>query len=161
MASAVLLSSFDVNDIAPEALLFQTGYLTIAEEETRGRRTRHRLGHPNREVREGLNECLLRHLMRDASRQAARLNRVDVGLMLDATFCLWTPPAIGPLCQAIRPNPRTPAVGRLTSSTVHLGPTEDYRAVLRSRRAFVMTETELALMAALASIGERRTPSTG
>ncbi len=26
-----LLSSFDVDEIAPEALLFQTGYLTIAE----------------------------------------------------------------------------------------------------------------------------------
>ncbi len=26
-----LLSAFDVNDIAPEALLFQTGYLTITE----------------------------------------------------------------------------------------------------------------------------------
>ena len=28
-ASEALLSAFDVEDIAPEALLFQTGYLTI------------------------------------------------------------------------------------------------------------------------------------
>ena len=76
MASATLLSSFDVDDIAPEALLFQTGYLTISEEEIRDGRTRYRLGYPNREVREGLNECLLRHLVRDASRQEANSGRL-------------------------------------------------------------------------------------
>lgn len=33
MASADLLSTFDLDDIATEALLFQTGYLTTTGEE--------------------------------------------------------------------------------------------------------------------------------
>ncbi len=44
--------------IAPEALLFQTGYLTIAGEERHGRWL-YRLGYPNLEVRQSLNERLL------------------------------------------------------------------------------------------------------
>ena len=71
-----LLSTFDVDDIAPEALLFQTGYLTIHEEEDLGGRTRYRLGYPNREVRQSLNESLLHRLAdnpSDARRQGDRL----------------------------------------------------------------------------------------
>jgi len=37
----------------------------------------------------------------------------------------------------------------------------DYSSTFRSRRAFVMTETELKLIAALAIIGLRRTPKNG
>ena len=66
-----LLSTFDVDHIAVEALLFQTGYLTIAGEMNRGGRVRYRLGYPNREVYQSLNEHLLRHLVQDASRQTA------------------------------------------------------------------------------------------
>ncbi len=58
-----LLSTFDVDDIATEALLFQTGYLTIRGEERRGGKKYYRLGYPNREVRQSLNENLLRHLL--------------------------------------------------------------------------------------------------
>ena len=58
-----LLSAFDVDDIATEALLFQTGYLTILGAEPRGGKTYYRLGYPNREVRQSLNENLLRHLL--------------------------------------------------------------------------------------------------
>ena len=57
-----LLSTFDVDDIATEALLFQTGYLTIRNEEPRGGKMYYRLGYPNREVRQSLNENLLRHI---------------------------------------------------------------------------------------------------
>ena len=64
-----LLSSFDVDDIATEALLFQTGYLTIVEEEDLGGKALYRLGYPNREVRQSLNETLLAYLVRDGSRQ--------------------------------------------------------------------------------------------
>ena len=56
IASTRLLSTFDVGDIATEALLFQTGYLTIVGEERLGGRNRYRLGYPNREVRQSLNE---------------------------------------------------------------------------------------------------------
>ena len=59
-ASAALLSAFDIDAVAPEALLFQTGYLTIAaEEKVPDGPPRFRLGYPNREVRQALNESLL------------------------------------------------------------------------------------------------------
>ena len=63
-----LLSAFDVDDIATEALLFQTGYLTITAEENLGGNLLYRLGYPNREVRqEPSNESLLRYLVKDAT----------------------------------------------------------------------------------------------
>ena len=65
VATDELVSRFDVNDIATEALLFQTGYLTIVGERRRGERGLYELGYPNREVRESLNGSLLRHLTRD------------------------------------------------------------------------------------------------
>ena len=58
-----LLSAFDVDRLEPEALLFQTGYLTIRDVERRGHRTRYRLGYPNLEVRQSLNQSLLDHLL--------------------------------------------------------------------------------------------------
>ena len=64
-----LLSKFDVGDIATEALLFQTGYLTIAEERKLGGKTLYRLGYPNQEVKQSLNEHLLRAMGPDPSRQ--------------------------------------------------------------------------------------------
>ena len=62
LGSSDLLSAFDVDHIATEALLFQTGYLTIRRTERRGTRTFYRLGYPNLEVRQSLNESLLKHL---------------------------------------------------------------------------------------------------
>ena len=76
MGSADLLSTFDVDDIAPEALLFQTGYLTIRDEEDLGGEPLYRLGYPNREVRQSLNRSLLRYLVRDSSRQMANTVRL-------------------------------------------------------------------------------------
>ena len=55
-----LLSTFDVEEMAPEALLFQTGYLTIVDEKDEGDGPVYRLGYPNREVRQSLNRQLLR-----------------------------------------------------------------------------------------------------
>ena len=69
VGSAQLLGTFDVDAITPEALLFQTGYLTIRETESRGGRTRYRLGYPNREVFQSLNESLLAYLTRDPHRE--------------------------------------------------------------------------------------------
>ena len=56
-----LLSSFDVEQIAPEALLFQTGYLTIhaATPATSEDDPIYTLGYPNREVETSLNRALL------------------------------------------------------------------------------------------------------
>ena len=64
-----LLSTFDVGDIATEALLFQTGYHTMLDREDRCGKHFYRLDHPNREVRESLNTSLLGYLVRDRSRQ--------------------------------------------------------------------------------------------
>ena len=82
LGSAGLLSTFDVDDIATEALLFQTGYLTITAEEDLGGKPVYRLGYPNREVRQSLNESLLRYLVKDSSRQMA--NSVRLYRLLEA-----------------------------------------------------------------------------
>ena len=63
LASDGLLSTFDVGNIAPEALLFQAGYLTVLNREDRGGRVRYRLGYPNLEVRASLNRALLDDLL--------------------------------------------------------------------------------------------------
>ena len=75
-SSDELLSTFDVDDIATEALLFQTGYLTITDEEYFGGELVYRLGYPNREVRQSLNRSLLRYLVQDATRQMANSTRL-------------------------------------------------------------------------------------
>ena len=66
-----LLSAFDVDEMSAEALLFQTGYLTIRGVEERRGRTRYRLGYPNHEVREHLNGRLLNALLPRPSRRLA------------------------------------------------------------------------------------------
>ena len=83
LASGELLSTFDVGAIAPEALLFQTGYLTIARTERRAGETFYRLGYPNREVRQGLNRSLLSHMVGDASQRTAHSARLYDLLLAD------------------------------------------------------------------------------
>ena len=56
------LSTFDVGNIDVDALLFQTGYLTVAKEERRNERLLLRLDYPNKEVRLSLNHGLLQHV---------------------------------------------------------------------------------------------------
>ena len=77
-----LLSTFDVDEIATEALLFQTGYLTITGEENLGGESLYSLGYPNREVRQSLNRSLLRYLVKDATRLMA--NSVQLYRLLGA-----------------------------------------------------------------------------
>ena len=62
MTDMSLVSKFDVDDISAEALLFQSGYLTITEEILKGHRTLFRLDYPNREVELSLNDELLVYL---------------------------------------------------------------------------------------------------
>ncbi len=68
-----LLSAFDIDHIATEALLFQTGYLTLQGEEDLGGQPLYELGYPNQEVRQSLNQSLLRHLLRNAPTQTAHI----------------------------------------------------------------------------------------
>ena len=73
------ISSFDVDDINIEALLFQTGYLTITAKERDGIQTFYTLDYPNLEVRQSLNQGLLGHLGRqgkevsDSGKELGRL----------------------------------------------------------------------------------------
>ena len=76
LGSAELLSTFDVGDMPTEALLFQTGYLTILRPEPRGGVMFYRLGYPNREVRQSLNRSLLNRMTGDASRPVAHSARL-------------------------------------------------------------------------------------
>jgi hypothetical protein len=59
-SSDSILSHFDVEQIAPEALLWQTGYLTFHKvKQKRSGNWIYTLGYPNREVESALNEALL------------------------------------------------------------------------------------------------------
>ena len=71
VAGDALLSAFDIDAMSIEALLFQSGYLTIAGEERRGAEPVYRLGYPNHEVRCSLNRWLLRGMVPDAGRGEA------------------------------------------------------------------------------------------
>ena len=71
------LGSFDVGAIATEALLFQTGYLTLGGCEQRSGKRLYRLVYPNREVRQSLNECLADALTGDPSRREAECASLD------------------------------------------------------------------------------------
>ena len=76
LGSDELLSAFDVDHIATEALLFQTGYLTIRRTELRGGEIYYRLGYPNREVQQSLNKSLLNHLTGNLARRAEHSARL-------------------------------------------------------------------------------------
>ena len=63
VTSGRILSDFDVDYIATEALLFQSGYLTVVGEETYDwSPPRYTLDYPNLEVRQGFNRVLLERL---------------------------------------------------------------------------------------------------
>ncbi len=57
--SETMLSSFDIDHIEIETLLFQTGYLTIKKVTQQGPRRIFHLKYPNLEVKMGFNETLL------------------------------------------------------------------------------------------------------
>ena len=80
-----LLSAFDVEYIGTEALLFQTGYMTITGEERLGGQSLYRLDYPNREVRQSLNRVLLRHLVQDVKQQTA--NSLRLARLLETHDC--------------------------------------------------------------------------
>ena len=68
-----LISRFDVDDLPTEALLFQTGYLTIDHVEWTGANQLYHLRYPNHEVRKGLTEQMLFALTSNTSATTANL----------------------------------------------------------------------------------------
>ena len=79
VADERLVSKFDVGDVSVDALLFQTGYLTLTGEERKGAQTFYTLDYPNLEVRQSLNDGLLGYLGKtgketyDQGKELARL----------------------------------------------------------------------------------------
>jgi hypothetical protein len=59
------MSSFDIENIRLEILLFQTGYLTIKEEKTIFNHRFYTLTYPNLEVRSALNSAIFRQYLSD------------------------------------------------------------------------------------------------
>ena len=76
VAPETLLSTFDVDSIPVEALLFQTGYLTIASFWRIPGRLELTLKYPNLEVQASLNESLLQSLVGDPAGSGARISQL-------------------------------------------------------------------------------------
>ncbi|MEJ5301506.1 MAG: AAA family ATPase [Thermodesulforhabdaceae bacterium] len=70
-AGEKLIGSFDIDEIYPENLMFQTGYLTIAGKEWRDTGALYFLKFPNKEVRVSFNDHLLSYYTK-APRQVER-----------------------------------------------------------------------------------------
>ena len=70
LSSSAMLSSFDVGQMDTEALLFQTGYLTIKSSQRVGGQIYYTLGYPNQEVFQSLNESLLSVMVKDKGEQS-------------------------------------------------------------------------------------------
>ena len=82
-SSTSMLSSFDVDNMTTEALLFQTGYLTIKSSETLGDNLFYTLGFPNHEVYKSLNESLLSVMVKNPSEQAMQSGRLYKALLVN------------------------------------------------------------------------------
>jgi hypothetical protein len=76
VAPESLLSTFDVGNIPCEALLFQTGYLTIDSARYLPGRLELTLRYPNKEVLASLNDCLLQALSQDPMVPARNVSRL-------------------------------------------------------------------------------------
>ena len=80
VSTAEMLSAFDVDRIATEALLFQTGYLTIAGTEEWDDETYYKLAYPNLEVRKSLHGALLDRMADDTNLRTASVRRLRQAL---------------------------------------------------------------------------------
>lgn len=79
-ADAAMLSAFDIDHISTEALLWQTGYLTIDREQQVFGEYLYQLRYPNREVYQSLTNSLLRAWSADA--QAVLSQKQSLGKLL-------------------------------------------------------------------------------
>ncbi|MDP3422576.1 MAG: ATP-binding protein [Burkholderiaceae bacterium] len=76
VAADTLLSTFDVDHIPPEALMFQAGYLTIDSVWRIPGRMEITLKYPNLEVQASLNDSLLQYLVGNASLPGPYIGRL-------------------------------------------------------------------------------------
>ena len=89
-SSTSMLSSFDVDNMTTEALLFQTGYLTINSTEHLGDNIFYTLGYPNHEVYKSLNESLLSIMVKNPSEQVTQSGRLYKALLINDFEALKT-----------------------------------------------------------------------
>jgi len=82
VASESLLSTFDVDNIPAEALMFQAGYLTIASHRNIMGRLELTLKYPNLEVQAALNDSLLQSLTGAQAVPGAQISKLYDLLML-------------------------------------------------------------------------------
>jgi hypothetical protein len=73
-----ILEKFDIEEIKIEALMFQTGYLTIKEEYQKEYGQEYKLGFPNKEVRISFNEDILSILLAKDLRENIADNIIDI-----------------------------------------------------------------------------------
>jgi hypothetical protein len=76
VAAETLLSSFDVENIPVEALLFQAGYLTVDTGRRISGRMEYTLKYPNLEVQSSLNEVLLGSMSDQPLESGARIGQL-------------------------------------------------------------------------------------
>ena len=91
VADAALLSAVDVDRIPVETLLFQTGYLTVVDEEEDEDALLYRLDYPNHEVKRSLNALMLMTMAPDVAvaaegRELRRLMRENDFAGLEQLF---------------------------------------------------------------------------
>ncbi len=86
VAGEEIVGSFDVDNITVEALLFQTGYLTITGFEQTGAFRRYQLSYPNLEVRAGLTNAILTGLVQDHLAKTRNQSHVLDALANNAVF---------------------------------------------------------------------------
>jgi hypothetical protein len=73
-----ILEKFDIEEIRIEALMFQTGYLTIKEEYQKEYGQEYKLGFPNKEVRISFNEDILSIVLSKEVRENIADNIIEI-----------------------------------------------------------------------------------
>jgi hypothetical protein len=73
-----VLEKFDLEEVRIEALMFQTGYLTIKEVYNKEYGEEYRLGFPNKEVRISFNEDILPLVLKDEIRENIADNIIEI-----------------------------------------------------------------------------------
>ena len=85
VVDAALVSKFELDRFSHEALLFQSGYLTITKREVRGDNILYHLDYPNYEVQRGFSKGLAEHLT-GCGREIAQAGNELVKALEDRDF---------------------------------------------------------------------------
>jgi Holliday junction resolvase-like predicted endonuclease len=78
-----ILSNLDIDNIYPENLLFQAGYLTIKEHYTLSNKNYYQLTYPNFEVKTSFNDTFLKYIIPPPQASKTQLNLIRAFLSVD------------------------------------------------------------------------------